>query len=214
MPADLPRVTIAAAATLDGAIAPAPLGSQLDRRRLIQLRMAHDASVIGASTLREEDPRLLCPRSPRLRCLVTLSCRLPVDGKAFFRQGDRPLIFAPEGGGAILREEIGERAEVIEVGRVGPSLSWCDILMELRRRGAESVLLEGGGLVNGSALAQGVVDLLEITVVPQLSGKKGVPRLFQWSMGELSERVGLELIGHEVQPTGEIFLRYRVRKGI
>ena len=215
MAGDLPLVTLVAAATLDGVIAPVPVGSPLDRRRLLELRARHDASVIGASTLREADPRLLCPGRRRLRCLVTASGRILVEGKGFFSQPDRPVVFTSREGLERVRRAVGSRALAVAVGRVGPALDWRDILAWLGRRGVRTLLLEGGGVANGTALAQGVVDGLEITLVPRLAAAagEGRPRLFSWSLaGGGTGEMGLRLLEALPQPTGELFLRYEVRK--
>ncbi len=205
------RVTLSAAATVCGRIGPMPVASQRDRERLLSLRCAHDASIIGAATLRRDDPRLVCGRSGRLRCVVTGSGRIPVEGKGFFSVGDTPVVFTSLEAEARLAQRLDGVATVVGIPWVDKWLRWDRILEWLEAAGVGSLLLEGGGRLNHSALSQGVIDVLEITLAPRISGDLGAPLLFSGEGPVGGPFVELELERCSVADGGELFLRYSIR---
>jgi 2,5-diamino-6-(ribosylamino)-4(3H)-pyrimidinone 5'-phosphate reductase len=85
-------------------------------------------------------------------------------------------------------------------------------ISDLGRMGAKTVLIEGGAKLNYSALSEGVVDEILLTIAPKLSGEEGAA-----SLADGPERLGkpflpLELLDCRPASTGEIFLRYKVKK--
>lgn len=76
----------------------------------------------------------------------------------------------------------------------------------------ETLLLEGGGTINGSFLAADLIDELSILVAPVADGTVGTPSLFDVKGGEGRARA-LELQGVEKRAAGLVWLRYRVRHG-
>jgi 2,5-diamino-6-(ribosylamino)-4(3H)-pyrimidinone 5'-phosphate reductase len=85
------------------------------------------------------------------------------------------------------------------------------VLRKLRARlGIRRLLLEGGGKINGTFLAAGLVDELSVLVAPVADGSVGTPTLF-----DASERSGparhLKLISVERRRGDLLWVRYRVR---
>jgi riboflavin biosynthesis pyrimidine reductase len=85
------------------------------------------------------------------------------------------------------------------------------VLEKLRARfGIRRLLLEGGGKINGSFLAAGLVDELSILVAPVADGAVGTPTLF-----DAGERPGparrLSLLAVERRAGELVWLRYAVR---
>ena len=70
-----------------------------------------------------------------------------------------------------------------------------------------TIMLEGGGGINGSMLRAGLVDELSVLVVPVADGRTNVPSLFD--AGETVTPVRLELDGVETLETGIVWMRYR-----
>ncbi len=208
------KVTMVAAATLCGRIGPLPVGSSLDRERLTGLRENYDASIIGAGTLRAEDPCLLAGEKERFRCLVTGSGDIPVEKKRFFLCGHTPVVFTCSSGVDLLHSRLRGRAEMVVVPERQGELQWEYILDWLAEKGVRSLLLEGGGRLNHSALAQGVVDELEITIAPRLSGDRKVPSLCSGPASLGLPFLELELLDCSVKETGELFLHYRVKNKV
>ncbi|ACG74504.1 bifunctional deaminase-reductase domain protein [Anaeromyxobacter sp. K] len=83
------------------------------------------------------------------------------------------------------------------------------VLRKLRARlGIRRLLLEGGGKINGSFLAAGVIDELSLLVAPVADGSVGTPALFD--AGEPGPRLRLRLLSAERRPGDLLWVRYRV----
>ena len=209
------KTIMIAAATVCGRIGPGVRGSGIDRKHLEEMRRATDASIMGAGTLREGNPEMRGPGGilgDRIRCLVSLSGRIPVQGKDIFRHGPKPLIFTARDKVTLVEETLGDRAEVEGLPVVEAGLDLRRLLDRLAEHGARTVLLEGGGKLNYACLKQGVVDELSLTVIPFVSGyKSGVP-LARGDHPLGDPLLGLELISCRTAESGEIFARYKVAR--
>jgi riboflavin biosynthesis pyrimidine reductase len=87
------------------------------------------------------------------------------------------------------------------------------VLRKLRARfGIRRLLLEGGGKINGSLLAAGLVDELSLLVAPVADGTVGTPTLFDAGEG-LDPARRLRLLAVERRPGDLVWLRYAVRRG-
>lgn len=87
------------------------------------------------------------------------------------------------------------------------------VLRKLRARfGIRTLLLEGGGKINGSFLAAGLVDELSILVAPVADGGVGTPTLFDAREGPGPARP-LKLLSVERRRDDLLWLRYEVRRG-
>lgn len=85
------------------------------------------------------------------------------------------------------------------------------VLRKLRARfGIRKLLLEGGGKINGSFLAAGVIDELSVLIAPVADGGVGTPTLFEAREGPGLARA-LELVSVERRRGGLLWVRYRVR---
>jgi riboflavin biosynthesis pyrimidine reductase len=87
------------------------------------------------------------------------------------------------------------------------------VLRKLRARfGIRRLLLEGGGKINGSFLAAGVIDELSLLIAPVADGAVGTPSLFDAGMGQGPAR-HLKLLSVERRRGDLLWVRYRVRRG-
>jgi 2,5-diamino-6-(ribosylamino)-4(3H)-pyrimidinone 5'-phosphate reductase len=90
----------------------------------------------------------------------------------------------------------------------GREIDLAQALEKLAMRfGIKTVMLEGGGGVNGSMLSAGLVDELSVLVVPVVDSRVGTPSLFDSS--ETATPVGLSLHAVERLDSGIVWLRYR-----
>jgi diaminohydroxyphosphoribosylaminopyrimidine deaminase / 5-amino-6-(5-phosphoribosylamino)uracil reductase len=186
----IPLVTLKAAMTLDGKIAPPPdktgdpgwITSELARSHVQQLRHAHDAIMVGVGTVLADNP-LLTDRSgkprrrPFLRIVLDSRLRLPLESRVAQTAHDDVLVlcsFAEQNRMRALQEK-GIRVEQIATTGDGRP----DMQAVMRRLGEiviTSVLIEGGALVNWAALAAGVVDKVFLYYAPKiLAGTESVP---------------------------------------
>jgi riboflavin biosynthesis pyrimidine reductase len=87
------------------------------------------------------------------------------------------------------------------------------VLRKLRvHLGIRTLLLEGGGKINGSFLAAGLIDELSVLLAPIADGGIGTPSLFDAREGSGPAR-HLRLFSVERRPGDLLWLRYRVRGG-
>jgi diaminohydroxyphosphoribosylaminopyrimidine deaminase/5-amino-6-(5-phosphoribosylamino)uracil reductase len=190
-----PHVTLKAAASLDGFIAPAgPLSGihwltgPSARHAAHVLRARHDAILVGAGTVRSDDPRLtvrLPGSSPRiLRAILDGRLRTPPAARLFRQRGQRkPLLLAarpeslPPGERAGFERRHRQLAALADVAllpaRAG-RIAARDVLSALAQHQVQSVLLEGGSELHGTFVRAGLVDEVALFLAPQLLGA-GVP---------------------------------------
>ncbi len=87
------------------------------------------------------------------------------------------------------------------------------VLRKLRARfGIRRLLLEGGGTINGSFLAAGLIDELSVLIAPIADGGVGTPSLFDARKGPGAAR-HLKLLSVQRRRGDLLWLRYRVRRG-
>ena len=211
------QVTIIAASTICGRIGPGLVGSPVDRGLLESMRAATGASLLGAETLRQGDPEMRGPGghlpSQRIRAFITESGDIPVAGKKIFSQGPPPLIFTGEAAAAGLRRRLGALAQVVVLPAASAGgLSLVSACAHLAKLGVSSLLVEGGGSLNYACLRQGVVDEILLTLTPKLSGDQGAASVCGGPEPLGEPFLPLTLVSCEAAETGEVFLKYRVRK--
>ncbi len=179
-----PFVTLKLAASLDGRIATADGDSRwisggASRRAVHRLRNRVDAVVVGAETVRRDDPRLTCRiRGGRDPMRVVLDARLsisPTSRVCTLRSSAPTLILTSGVANAAKMQTLQERVgvEVVPIECHRNELSFPAVLKELGRRGDTHVLIEGGGQVAASAIREGVVDKLVVFYGPLLLGSEG-----------------------------------------
>lgn len=204
-----------AAMTLCGRISPASMGSPEDRHLLEQLRSETDGSLLGAGSLREADPEMRGPGgvlSPkRFRAIISGSGNVPSQNKKIFCHGPRPLVFTSSAIREALADKLAGMAEVMGVDEGVHGLSLGEVLHQMARRGATSVLLEGGGILNYAALAQGVVNEISLTITPKLSGDRAASNLISGPAPLGNPFRTLRLLSCECTEHDELICRYRVK---
>ncbi len=177
-------VTVSVAVSLDGCIddrAPGRLmlSSPEDWQEVYRLRSECDAVLVGAGTLRKDDPSLVikdpalrAERARRGRPEDILRVSLSESGKLdttlkFFTGPGRPLLFL--GRNASQFEGL---ADVV----VMPEFTPAAIIAELERRGVQRLMVEGGQEVLAMFFGAGAVDELRLAVAPFMVGDPEAPR--------------------------------------
>ena len=144
-----------------------------DLRHTHQLRALCDAVVVGAKTIRADDPRLttrLVDGPSPVRVVLDPDRRLD-DRYRVFRDGPETLLVcaAEMANTAFLGSAL-----VLPVARGPAGLDIAAILALLRGRGLRRIFVEGGGVTVSRFLAAGALDRLHVTVAPLVMGG-GVP---------------------------------------
>ena len=197
-----PLVTLKAAMTLDGKIAPPPVDplerregtpaggwvtSEVARAHVQELRHANDALLVGAGTILSDNP-LLTDRSGRarrrllLRVILDSRLRVPIESRlvqsvAAERKND-VLIFCTSADRQkrAQLEELGIRIETLPAAMPDGRPDLPAILRRLGELEITSVMIEGGATVNWTALAANVVDKVFLYYAPKiLAGTGSIP---------------------------------------
>lgn len=197
-----PTVTLKLATSLDGRIATASgesrwITGEAARLEGHRLRAAHDAILVGVETVLADDPELTVrlpgrPVDQPLR--VVMDSRLRTPSSAKVAVGDTLILTASEPvaiGGATV-----EQVEAPD-GRPSPAA----VLAAVKRKGAVSVLIEGGGQVAASFLRAGLVDRLEWFRAPVLLGGEGRPCVAMLALTRLSDAPRFRRLA--VEPCGD-----------
>jgi len=212
-----PLVTLKAAATLDGRIA-IPRGmtrwisGDASRRFAHRLRLRSDAILVGAGTVRGDDPSLTVrlARRPEGRLRVVLSESLDLDPAAKVFEpapGGAPqtVVFTSFAAPAAREAVLAPRARVVRVASAGGAFDLHAIVAQLGREGVQSLLVEGGGRTWASFLAAGLADRVALFVAPCLVGAAGaVPLVDGDSVADVA--LGTRLVDRRVLPLGEDLL--------
>ncbi len=143
-----------------------------DIRHTHRLRALFDAVVVGAGTIRADDPQLttrLCAGPSPVRVVLDTERSLGTDYRVF--TDGHPTLLACATDRA---SETHGGARVIGLPRAGRALDLAALLAALRERGLARVFIEGGGVTVSRFLAAGVLDRLHVTIAPLLLGE-GVP---------------------------------------
>lgn len=177
----LPFVALKWAMSLDGKIgvardAETPITGEDARRYVHELRDRYDAVLVGVGTVLADDPALTCRlpggRDP-LRIVVDSHLRIPPRARVLTAPG---TLVVTTSSAPAARVEALRRAGVEVIVQPGLGrVALRPLFEELGRRGVLSILIEGGGTLNASALAGGLVDKVIALVAPTLIGGAEAP---------------------------------------
>jgi diaminohydroxyphosphoribosylaminopyrimidine deaminase / 5-amino-6-(5-phosphoribosylamino)uracil reductase len=184
-----PFVHLKLATTLDGRIAAAGGDSKWvtggdARRRTHELRAEAGAVLVGANTVRTDDPMLtardLPVPSPRItRVVLDPHLTIGPQSKLARSAGEAPVVvFASEGtldGREKELESFGVEAVATPCSEEGLDLLY--VLDELGGRGIRGLLVEGGGETATRFVRGGLADKLTLFYAPKLLGSEGVPMI-------------------------------------
>jgi len=221
-----PFVYVNMAMTADGKITSARreyprFTSEHDRLQMDRLRAEADALLVGAGTLRADNPvwnvrteemrdyrRSLGKPPGLLRVLVTASARIDATSRFFDEAegADRIVATVEEVPDERLAVFSG-RSEVWKLGR--RSVDLVELMRRLAERGIERLLVEGGGELNWALVREDLLDELHVTVAPVLLGGREAPTPLegQGLPMKLQRKLRLE----EVRRQGdELFCRWTV----
>jgi 2,5-diamino-6-(ribosylamino)-4(3H)-pyrimidinone 5'-phosphate reductase len=137
---------------------------------------------------------------------------LPSPSRFLGDGGSRVIVATTEATTAAARAWLVEQgAEVIV--HEAPRVDLVDLLHELRRRGIERLMVEGGSTLVAALLDLALVDELQLAIAPLLFGGESAPTPVGGRGRPLDDAVRLSLLGSEVNEDGDVILRYRVDTG-
>jgi 5-amino-6-(5-phosphoribosylamino)uracil reductase len=196
-----PYVLLSCATSIDGFINDATderllLSNDADFDRVDAVRAECDAILVGANTIREDNPRLLvrsqARRDARVACGLPASpTKVTVTGggdldpsRQFFAAGDvDKIVYCPTPAVDKVAERLSAVATVVGAGE---PLDLERALADLASRGIRRLMVEGGGSTHTQFLAAGLADELHLVVAPFFVGDLRAPRFindgrFPWN---------------------------------
>jgi 5-amino-6-(5-phosphoribosylamino)uracil reductase len=210
---DRPYTLVSCSVSLDGYLGDQSprlaLSNEADFDRVDEVRATCDAIMVGAATVRTDNPRLLVRSQARrdrrtARGLapspmkITVTDRVDLDPRSnFFTTGPvEKLVYTPTLRVPDARARLGPVATVVDGGR---RVQMRRLGEDLADRGVERLMVEGGGIVHTQFLA----DELQLVVAPFFVGDSSAPRFvsdgrFPWNAARRATLVEVRQIGDVV----------------
>jgi 5-amino-6-(5-phosphoribosylamino)uracil reductase len=199
--ADRPYTLLSCGMSLDGYLDGVTekrllLSNEADFDRVDAERAASDAIMVGAATVRSDNPRLLVRSAARrddrvargLRrspMKVTVTGRGKLDpGAEFFAAGDaEKLVYCATPALVEACDRLGPVATVVDGGE---PVDMRRLSEDLHARGVRRLMVEGGGMLHTQFLTADLVDELHLVVAPFFVGDSRAPRFvsdgrFPWN---------------------------------
>jgi 5-amino-6-(5-phosphoribosylamino)uracil reductase len=219
-----PYVVLSVAVSVDGYIDDTIperlyLSNEADFDRVEVVRTDCDAILIGAETLRRDNPRLII-KSPD--CLAARAAagkpahlqKIVVTGSGdldpaarFWHYGVEeriPIVYTTDTGAEKLRARLGDLAIVVSLGT---AVDFGAMLDDLGDRGIDRLMIEGGTSIHTAVLAAGLADELHLAVAPLLVGQADAPRFVNPAEFPGGSRRRMQLV--DVTQIGDVaLLRY------
>jgi 5-amino-6-(5-phosphoribosylamino)uracil reductase len=212
-----PYTLLSCCVSIDGYIGKAAsrlfLSNDADFDRVDAVRASCDAILVGATTVRTDNPRLLVrsearreertarglPESP---IKVTVTRRAELDARAdFFKLGEaEKIVYCASPWAADAKDRLGPVATVVDAG---DTVEMRTLSTDLAARGVDRLMVEGGGTVHTQFLTEDIVDELQLTVAPVFVGDSEAPRfvrdgIFPWNPARRAELVDVHKLGDVV----------------
>ncbi|MGO4615911.1 RibD family protein [Nocardia sp. 2YAB30] len=223
-----PFVLLSVAVSIDGYIDDTSperllLSNAEDFDRVDQVRAESDAILIGAETIRSDNPRLIVKSRARqaerasagrtaqpLKVTVTASGHLDRDAM-FWHHGTeehRPVVYTTMAGAQKATERLGGLADVVSLGE---TIDFGAMLDDLGGRGVGRLMVEGGSHMHTAFLSAGLADELHVAIGPNLVGDSGAPRFLNPAQFPGGPTRRMRLI--DVTQLGDVaVLRYKLRE--
>jgi 5-amino-6-(5-phosphoribosylamino)uracil reductase len=215
---DRPYTLLSCALSIDGYLGTAAprrleLSNDADFDRVDAVRASCDAILVGAATVRNDNPRLLI-RSPARRdertarglapspIKVTVTERVELDARAdFFTTGDaEKLVYCTSPRVDVARSRLGPVATVVDGGQ---PVEMRALSEDLGARGVQRLMVEGGGKVHTQFLTENLADELQLVVAPFFVGDSRATRFvsdgrFPWNPERRAKLAEVRQIGDMV----------------
>ncbi|VVB92026.1 2,5-diamino-6-ribosylamino-4(3H)-pyrimidinone 5'-phosphate reductase [uncultured archaeon] len=207
-----PFVFINAAMSADGKIATIErkqtrISGKLDFDRMDELRATSDAVMVGIGTMLSDNPSLTVKSQKRreerrekgmdenpARIVVDSRARTPVDADIFRKGEGKRIIAVSEIAPKEKVRKLSELAEIIIAGRESVNLE--KLLVELKAREINRLMVEGGATLNWSLVSRGLVDEIYTFIGNIIIGGGTAPTLVDGE-GIAGQACGLSLISCE-----------------
>jgi 5-amino-6-(5-phosphoribosylamino)uracil reductase len=215
---DRPYTLLSCGMSIDGYLGSAAprrleLSNGADFDRVDAVRASCDAILVGAATVRIDNPRLLVRSQARrderaarglapspIKVTVTDCVNLDA-GRDFFTAGDSDkLVYCTSPRVADARARLGSVATVVDGGE---PVKMRRLSEDLSARGVQRLMVEGGSKVHTQFLTDDLADELQLVVAPFFVGDSRAPRFvldgrFPWNPGRRATLAEVRQIGDVV----------------
>ncbi len=176
-----PFVIMKSAMTLDGKIASSTghskwISGEDSRQYVHTIRDRVAAIMVGINTVMKDNPslttRLECGGKDGARIVVDSKGDIPMDSRVVNEESCAPLILATTSRIQPQKEKllIDRGVQIIKADGAGGYVDLPLLMDELYKMELDSILLEGGGTLNASALEAGIVDKVMMFIAPKIIG--------------------------------------------
>jgi 5-amino-6-(5-phosphoribosylamino)uracil reductase len=225
---DRPYTLLSCSVSLDGYLGDhkprLALSNDADFDRVDEVRASCDAIMVGAVTVRTDNPRLLVRSQARrdertARGLASSPMKITVTGRGdldarsnFFTAGAvEKLVYTSTRRVTGTRARLGPVATVVD-GGLHVRMRWLS--EDLADRGVDRLMVEGGGVVHTQFLADDLADELQLVVAPFFVGDSSAPRFvtdgrFPWNADRRAKLAEVRQIGDVVLLRYALSPRYR-----
>lgn len=202
----IPFVVLKSGISLDGKIATYSgnskwITSKESREDAQNLRNRLNSIMVGVNTIITDDPELTCRinnEKKLIRIVVDTKLRIPLDSKVI-KNNDKQTIVAT----TISSDEEKKKTlrdlgvKVIEVSEKNNKVNLKELVKKLGQEGIDSILVEGGGTLNFSALEEKIVDKVIFYIAPKiLGGENSKSCIAGLGFSELNDAVNLKDISY------------------
>jgi 2,5-diamino-6-(ribosylamino)-4(3H)-pyrimidinone 5'-phosphate reductase len=219
-----PFIFINAAMSADGKIATVErkqtrISGSIDLDRVDELRAISDAVMVGIGTLLSDNPSLTVKSAERrekrrsqgldetpARIVVDSKARTPLDADIFKKGAGKKIIAITECAPKKKVQVLSKKAEIIVSGEKTVNLE--NLLTELKVRGINRLMVEGGAMLNWGLISRGLVDEIYTFIGNIIIGGRSAPT-FADGEGFVNEFCRLSLISCERIEDG-VLLRWKV----
>jgi diaminohydroxyphosphoribosylaminopyrimidine deaminase/5-amino-6-(5-phosphoribosylamino)uracil reductase len=196
-----PFVTLKLAASFDGRIATAAGESRWitgpDARRMVHvMRARHDAVLVGAGTVRADNPTLTV-RDIGIRrqpVRVVASSRLNFEAPALRATLDEAPLWLCHGPDADPSPWAADGITTLPCALTGRQIDPADMMQVLAARGLTRVFCEGGGTLAASLLSAGLVDEIVGFTAGLMLGAEGTPQIGAMGLARLADAPRFTLV--------------------
>lgn len=220
-----PYVVLKCAMSLDGYIDDVAeerllLSNAEDFDRVDELRATCDAILVGANTIRRDNPRLLVNSEERRQAREARGeppypAKVTVTGTSFdstlkfFNTGGEKIVYCPEAIASKVQDDLGELATVVGLP---DAHDFGRLLDDLHSRGIKRLLVEGGSAIHTQFLTQDLADEIQVAIAPFFVGESDAPRFV--NPGRFPQDFRHRMAVKEVRQVGDIvFACYAAREG-
>jgi 5-amino-6-(5-phosphoribosylamino)uracil reductase len=201
-----------------------PLSNAADFERIDAVRASCDAILVGANTIRRDNPRLLIrsedrrrqreehglPASP-VKVTVTETGDLDPGGQFFTAGTTDKIVYCPTATRRTLDSAVGCSATVVSLGA---QVTVRAIAEDLAARGVRRLMIEGGATVHTQFLTDDLADELQLVIAPMFVGDSRARRFvtdgsFPWTHDQRAELADVQRIGDVVMLRYALSDRFR-----